>query len=235
VSVIEHWENATFIGVNGWLVREDGERITVSKFILEAIKEAQAASATTQGAVEALRAAHVQVQAAMSPTGPRTAGPLLNVESILRHAIRTIGGQSTCDLTEDECCTCEYLVDFEDGAGPQHRPGCPALAPDRGRSHRHRGAVNVSVIERGERTCDRCAQRTDDWQMIDEAYICADCRAEIAADEAEVEALRQQLRGAVGALEAARPYVERSLQRGRVDAGAVLAKIDRALGNLPQV
>jgi hypothetical protein len=47
-----------------------------------------------RGAVEALRAAHVQVQAAMSPTGPRTAGPLLNAESILGHALRTVGGQS---------------------------------------------------------------------------------------------------------------------------------------------
>jgi anti-sigma factor RsiW len=55
----------------------------------------------------------------------------------------------------------------------------------------------VSVIER---TCDRCAQRTADWETIDECYICADCRAEIVADEAEVEALRQQLRGAVEAL-----------------------------------
>jgi hypothetical protein len=56
----------------------------------------------------------------------------------------------------------------------------------------------MSVIGRGERTCDRCAQRTADWATIDEAYICAECRAEIAAEEAEVEALREQLRGAAG-------------------------------------
>ena len=22
-------------------------------------------------------------------------------------------------------CTCEYTIDFEDGRGPQHAPGCP--------------------------------------------------------------------------------------------------------------
>lgn len=57
----------------------------------------------------------------------------------------------------------------------------------------------MGLIERDERTCDRCAQRTDDWESIDDAYICAACRAEIAEGEAEVEALREQLRGAVSA------------------------------------
>ena len=42
----------------------------------------------------------------------------------------------------------------------------------------------------GRRERDYC-------ETIDEAYICADCRAEIAAEEAEAESLRQQLRGAV--------------------------------------
>lgn len=27
----------------------------------------------------------------------------------------------------DDPCTCEFLIDFEDGFGPHHRPGCPAL------------------------------------------------------------------------------------------------------------
>lgn len=48
----------------------------------------------------------------------------------------------------------------------------------------------MNVLARDERTCDRCAQRTDDWQTIDEAYICAACRAEIAAEDAEVDRLR---------------------------------------------
>lgn len=26
-------------------------------------------------------------------------------------------------------CTCAFLMDFEDGHGPQHRPGCPARVP----------------------------------------------------------------------------------------------------------
>lgn len=30
-------------------------------------------------------------------------------------------------IGRDERCTCEYLIDLEDGTGPHHRPGCPAL------------------------------------------------------------------------------------------------------------
>jgi hypothetical protein len=55
-----------------------------------------------------------------------------------------------------------------------------------------------------ERTCDRCARFAEDCTVIEDAYICGGCRAEIAAEEAEVEALRRQLRGAVEALEAIR-------------------------------
>jgi hypothetical protein len=51
------------------------------------------------------------------------------------------------------------------------------------------------------RTCDRCARFAEDCAVIEDAYICGECRAEIDAEEAEVEALRQQLRGAVEALE----------------------------------
>jgi hypothetical protein len=51
-----------------------------------------------------------------------------------------------------------------------------------------------------ERTCDRCARFAEDCTVIEDAYICGGCRAEIAAEEAEVEALRRQLRGAVGTL-----------------------------------
>lgn len=52
-----------------------------------------------------------------------------------------------------------------------------------------------------ERTCDGCARFATDCVTMDDAYLCGDCRAEIAAEEAEVEALRQQLQGAVSALE----------------------------------
>jgi hypothetical protein len=51
-----------------------------------------------------------------------------------------------------------------------------------------------------ERTCDRCARFAEDCTVIEDAYICGGCRAEIAAEEAEVEALRRQLRGAVDLL-----------------------------------
>lgn len=75
----------------------------------------------------------------------------------------------------------------------------------------------MSPIERGERTCDRCAQRTADWATIDEAYICAECRSEIAAEEAEV-APCPNCAGAVDAR-----------ATGSVTAAKLLDRIDAAL------
>lgn len=44
-----------------------------------------------------------------------------------------------------------------------------------------------------ERTCDRCARLTSTWKTIDDAYICDDCQAEIAAEQAQIETLHRQL------------------------------------------
>lgn len=45
-----------------------------------------------------------------------------------------------------------------------------------------------------ERTCDRCAQRAADCTVIDDAYVCGDCRAEIAAEGADRDALATMLK-----------------------------------------
>jgi hypothetical protein len=85
-----------------------------------------------------------------------------------------------------------------------------------------------------EHTCDRCARPSADWQVIDECYICADCRAETAADEAEVESLRQQLRGAVDLLrELADEAAKAVCEPARFDQhrlSSVVARARRHLG-----